>query len=63
VDDDANEEEELLYANDGSIQIVEDWRHSTRECEHWTEYFRPEKYDNGKANAMASNVPQVKTLL
>jgi len=61
--DDADEEEEALQANDGSTQNVEDWGHSTRECEDWTVYFRPVKYDNGEANATVNNVSQVKTVL
>jgi len=35
-DADADEEEEASLANDGSTQNVEDWEHSTRECEDWT---------------------------
>jgi hypothetical protein len=42
---------------------VENWGHSTRQCEDWTVYFRPVKYDTGEANAMASEVSEVKTLL
>jgi len=34
--DDANEEKEALQADNGSTQNVEDWGHSTRECEDWT---------------------------
>jgi len=62
-DADADEEEEASLADDGSTQNVEDWGHSTRECEDWTEYFRPVKYDNGEANAMASDVSEAKTVL
>jgi len=32
-DADADEEEEASQANDGSTQNVEDWGHSTRQCE------------------------------
>jgi len=32
-DADADEEEEASQADDGSTQNVEDWGHSTRECE------------------------------
>jgi len=32
-DADADEEEEALQADDGSTHNVEDWGHSTRECE------------------------------
>jgi len=59
----ADEEEEALQANDGSTQNVEDWRHGTRQCDDWTVYFRPVKYDNGKANATASEVSEVKIVL
>ena len=62
-DADADEEEEPSPADDGSTQNVEDWGHSTRECEDWTVYFRPVKYDNGEANAMASDVSEAKTVL
>jgi len=47
-DADADEDEEASLADDGSMQNVEDWGHSTRECEDWTVYFRPVKYDNGQ---------------
>jgi len=42
-DADADEEEEASQADDGSTQNVEDWGHSTRECDDWTVYFRPVK--------------------
>jgi hypothetical protein len=61
--DNVDEEEEALQANDGSTQNVEDWGHCARECEDWTVYFRPVKYDNGEANAMASDVSEAKTVL
>jgi hypothetical protein len=32
-------------------------------CEDWTVYFRPVKYNNGEANAMASEVSKAKTVL
>jgi len=35
-DADADEEEEASLADDGSTHNVEDWGHSTRECEDWT---------------------------
>jgi len=54
--EDADEEEEQLQANDGSIQNVEDRGQSTRECEDWSAYFRPVKCDNGEANAMGNDV-------
>jgi len=60
---DADEEEEASQADDGSTQNVEDWGHSTRECEDWTVYFRHVKYDNGEANATASDVSEAKTVL
>jgi len=62
-DVDADEEEEASQANDGSTQNVEDWGHSTRQCEDWTVYFRPVKYNNGEANATASEVSKGKTVL
>jgi len=62
-DADADEEEEASLADDESTQNVEDCGHSTRECEAWTVYFRPVKYDNGEANAMASDVSEAKTVL
>jgi hypothetical protein len=62
-DADADEEEEASQADDGSPQNVEDRGHSTRQCEDWTVYFRPVKYDNGEANAKASEVSEAKTVL
>jgi len=62
-DVDADEEEEASPADDGSTQNVEDWGHSTRQCEDWTVYFRPVKYNNGEANATASEVSEAKTVL
>jgi len=62
-DADADEEEEASQAHDGSTQNVEDWGHSTRECEDWTVYFRHVKYDNSGANATASDVREAKTVL
>jgi hypothetical protein len=62
-DADADEEEYISQANDGSTQNVEDRGHSTRECEDSPVYFRPVKYDNGKANATASEVSEAKTVL
>jgi len=62
-DVDADEEEEASQANDGSTHNVEDWGHSTRKCEDWTVYFRHVKYDNGEANAIASDVSEAKTVL
>jgi len=63
ADVDADEEEEPSQADNGSTQNVEDWGHSTRECEDWTVYFRHIKYDNGEANATASDVSEAKTVL
>jgi len=60
---DADEEYEVLQADDGSMQNVEEWGHSTREWEDWTVYFRPVQYDNGKADATASDVSKAKTVL
>jgi len=62
-DADADEDEEASQAYDGLTQTVEDRGHSTRECEDWTVYFRRVKYDNGGANATASDVCEVKTVL
>ena len=62
-DADADEEEEASQADDGSTQNVEDRGHSTRQCKDWTVYFRPVKYDNGEANATASEVSKAKTAL
>jgi len=62
-DADADEEDEASQADDGSTQNVEDWGHSTRECEDWTVYFRHVKYNNGGANATASDVWEAKTVL
>jgi hypothetical protein len=62
-DADADEEEETSQADDGSTQNAEDCGHSTRECEDWTVYFRCVKYDNGGANATASDVCEAKTVL
>jgi len=61
-DADADEEDEASQADDGSMQNVEDWGHTTREWEDWTVHSRPAKYDNGKANAMASDVSEAKTV-
>jgi len=60
---DAVEAEETSQADDGLTQTLEDWRYSTRECEDWTLYFRPVKYNNGEANAMASDISLAKTVL
>jgi hypothetical protein len=62
ADADADEEEEALQGDYGSMQNVEDWGHSTRQCEDWTVYFRHVKYVNGDANATASDVSEVKTI-
>jgi len=61
--DDADKEEQASQANDGSTQNLEDWGHSTGECEDWTVYFRHVKYDNGEANATARDVSEAKTVL
>jgi len=69
-DADVDEEEDVSQADDGSRQNLEDWGHSTRdrghgtrECDDWTAYSSLVKYDNGKANAMASDVSEAKTVL
>jgi len=61
--DDADEEEAASQANDRSTQNVEYWGYSPRECEDWTVYFRSVKYNNGEANAMASDVSEAETVL
>ena len=61
-DADVDEEEEVSQADDRLTQNVEDWEHSTRECEDWTVYFRPVKYNDGEANATASDVSEVTTV-
>ena len=63
ADADADEEEEASQADDGSKWNVEDWGHNTRECEDWTVYFRHVKYNNGEANATASDVSEAKTIV
>ena len=64
VDDaDMDEEEKAAQADDGSTQNVEDWGHSTREFDDWTVYFRLANYDNGEANATASDGSEAKTVL
>jgi hypothetical protein len=60
--DDVDEEEKPSQANHGSMQNVVEWWHSTRECEDWTVYFRPVKYNNTEANATASDVSAAKTI-
>jgi len=55
--------EEALQDDDGSTHNVKTREHSIRECDDWTVYFRPVKNNNGKGNAIASNVPEVKTVL
>jgi hypothetical protein len=62
-DTDADEEQEVSQAYDGLPLTLEDWRYSTREFEDWTVYFRPVNYDNGKANATASDEGEAKTVL
>jgi hypothetical protein len=62
-DGDGNEEESTSQVDDVSMQNVEDRGHSTRDCEDSTIYFKPVKYDNGEANATASEVSAVKTVL
>jgi hypothetical protein len=44
---DADVEEKASQADDVLTQNVEDWGHSTRECDNWTVYNRPAKYANG----------------
>jgi len=63
ADADTDEEEEASQADDGSMHNVENRGHSTRECENWTVYIRHVKFDNGEANATASNDFQAKTVL
>jgi hypothetical protein len=61
-DADTDAKEDSSQADDGSMQNVEDSRHSTIECDDWTVYFRKEKYVNGEANATANNVFEGKTI-
>jgi hypothetical protein len=60
---DADCTKEAFQADDGSKQTLEDSGYSTRDCEDLIVYFRPVKYNNGKANAKASNICEVKTVL
>jgi hypothetical protein len=62
-DADADVEEEASQADDGSTQNVEDCGHSTRECKDWTVYSRHVTYDNGGADATASDVCEAKPVL
>jgi hypothetical protein len=50
-------------ANDGTMQNAEHWRHSTRECEDWTVYVRPGKYNHGEVNTTACDVSHAYTAL
>ena len=59
---DADEEEAASQDEDGSMQKLEAWEHSTRECDEWTVYFRPVQYTNGEANAMASDAFKANTV-
>ena len=59
----ADPADEALEGNDGSTQNVEDWGHSTRQCEDCTVYFRHVKYDNCVANETASDPSEAKTVL
>jgi len=61
--DHVDEEEQASQADEGLMENVEDWGHSTRECEDWTVYFRPVKYDDGDANAKATDLSEAKTVL
>jgi hypothetical protein len=59
----ADEEKAASQVHDGSSQNLEVSGHSNRECEDWTVYFTPVKYNNGEANATASEVSEAKTVL
>jgi len=61
--DDGDQEEDALQGDHWSTQNLEDWGHSTRDCEDWTVYFRPVNYDNGETNATVSDVSEAKTSL
>jgi len=63
ADADADVGIEASQAEDGSTQNMEGWGHNTRECEDWTVYIKPGKYDNGIANATTSDVSEAKTVL
>jgi len=60
---DVDKVEEALSADDGSTQNVEDWGHSTGECEDWKRYIWPVKYEIGEANSKARDVSEAKTVL
>jgi len=62
-DGDADQKEDASHADDESTQNVEDLGPSTWEGQDWTVHFRPVKYDNGEANAMASDVSKAKSEL
>jgi len=62
-DGDVDEVQNQLPADDWSTQNVKDWVHCTRECEHWTVYFKLVKYNNGEANAMASHVSKAQSIV
>jgi len=58
----ADEEEDAARTDAGSTQIVEEWGHSTRDREDSKVYYRPVKCDNGEANVMACDGPDMKTV-
>jgi len=60
---DAAKQGDASQADGRLTQTLDDWGYSTRECEDWTVYLRLVKYDDGDANAMASDVSEVKTVL
>jgi hypothetical protein len=69
-DADSDEVEDKPQTDDRFMQISQhwghrtsDWGHGSKEFNNWTVYFRPVRYDNGKANAMASNVSEAKSVL
>jgi len=62
-DADADEVEEASQADERLTQTLEDWGYTTRECEDWTVYFTPVKYDNCEANATTSHVSEAKAVL
>jgi len=65
-----NKGEAVSQASDRSMQILEDWEHSTRdwshwtrECEDWTVYIRFGIYHDGEGNATSNDVAAVQTVL
>ena len=62
-DADAAEEEAASQADDGLMQTLEDGGYSTGECEDWTVYIRPVKYNNDKTNVTTTDQCKAMTVL